>query len=182
MEKPASPCPACREVGLRPEEHRGVTWLACPECEGVFVTEGDMATYIERRTQSQAIAHAFLKTLRESILQDHEDAVRLRRCVRCDEELERMGFGEHPFSIIDRCADHGLWLDDGDFDKVVRQARADARLHAEEDVGGQRGPTRSYTSSMTKDPLVCPNCGKRFPLTDADERCDDCNVALYTDA
>ena len=50
----------------------------------------------------------------------------VRRCPFCLGNLVRMGFGESPFIIIDRCGEHGLWLDKKELKKVVRSSRAQA--------------------------------------------------------
>ena len=80
--------------------------------------------------------------------------------------------------IADRCPkDHGLWLDDGDLDKIVRCARVIAAM----DGGGTRDSADAPPAVVwsASDPMVCPNCKRRYPETDADARCDDCNVALF---
>jgi Zn-finger nucleic acid-binding protein len=121
----------------------------------------------------------FWSLLKAAVAEDEPDGSNLRACAVCSTALERFGFGEHPMVIADRCPnEHGLWLDDGDLEKVVRCARAVAAVEGRESVDAQRGEVQT-AHPTPEGPLVCPNCRQRFPETDADARCNDCNVPLF---
>jgi hypothetical protein len=141
-----------------------------------------MSAYVEAVTRDAGAGQAFREILSESIRQDEEDGVHLRYCIRCPTYLERFGFGERPFVIADRCLEHGLWLDDGDMDKMVRQARTADKL-ADGGLGDgeplRKDPSEPASPDLGSGPLVCPNCGRRFPEGDRDQRCNHCNVVLY---
>jgi Zn-finger nucleic acid-binding protein len=187
-------CPACKGVHLEQRELHHVPLLACPTCSGVFVSVYHLAHFVGEEAADPAAGHAFLELLREALAHDLPDGAHLRRCPICKRRLQRFGFGEHPLSIVDRCAEHGLWLDDWDVEKIVRQCRITAQLDMmqegdfdgdrdDDDHGVREGErkTRRATQAFVS-ARVCPNCQRRYPLdVDPGARCDDCNVALYLD-
>lgn len=168
-------CPACKDPRLALKADRGAAYSVCPDCAGLFVGESQLYKYIEAVTQDIGAAQAFVSLLEDALARDAPDGSHLRACPVCRADLERFGFGEHPMSIADRCPQgHGLWLDDGDLSKVIRCSRAIATVDGRRPKRG----TQTYVAAEAN-PMVCPNCSRRFPETDADARCDDCNVALF---
>jgi Zn-finger nucleic acid-binding protein len=174
------PCPACKTATtLKPSEGHAADFWGCPSCAGVFIAREELYHYVESVTQSRSAAMEFWSLLKEAVAEDEPDGSNLRACPLCSLPLERFGYGEHPMLIADRCPkEHGLWLDDGDLEKVVRGARALAAVGRQNIVEEGPGELRSFQSNP-EDPLVCPNCQRRYPESDADTRCDDCNVGLY---
>ena len=83
-----------------------------------------MRTYVERAADSEEAGKAFddlLKAARDGTVSQAR-----RTCWSCGQRMQRFGFGESPFMILDRCAEHGLWLDRSELKKVVRASRAHA--------------------------------------------------------
>ena len=168
-------CPVCKDPRLVPRADRGATYSVCPDCEGLFIGESQLYAFVRGVTQSTVVAQISLSLLESALAEDAPDGSHLRACPVCRVDLERFGFGEHPMSIADRCPDgHGLWLDCGELDKVVRCARAVSMVDAKE-----HGTARLDAAPVkeTDDPMVCPNCRLRFP--EPQTRCGDCNVSLY---
>jgi Zn-finger nucleic acid-binding protein len=153
-----------------------VAYSVCGDCNGLFISEPQLYKFIQVETQSIAAARTFIGLLEDALAEDAPDGTHLRACPVCRADLERFGFGEHPMSIADRCpGGHGLWLDDGDLEKVVRCSRAVATVE-----GIAHGTTRlddAPVSDSDETPMVCPNCQKQFPETET--RCGDCNVSLF---
>jgi len=167
-------CPACQTVVLTAEEERGVPHLRCPSCAGVFFTVEDLARYVEREAGDPAASTAFWRLFKAAV-RDDVPSDGIRHCVRCTATLDRLGFGEYPFAILDRCGEHGLWLDSHDLPRIVRAARVNAthtsRLPRPDD--------QSFQKPEVGPAMVCPNCQGRFPGLAPDARCPACNVGLF---
>jgi Zn-finger nucleic acid-binding protein len=121
-------CPACKkEDTVDVMEDRGVEFLGCGECFGLFVEEIGLQAYVSDSAGSDDIGKAF-----EDLLQKALDAKQpkpgARPCPVCAKPLCRMGFGESPFVILDRCGLHGVWLDKKELKKVIRSSRAHATV------------------------------------------------------
>ena len=125
-------------------------------------------------TADQGASRIFLSQLKEGIREDRPDGSHHRACPVCKEHLERLAIGEHPLVVADRCAEHGLWLDEGDLEKIVRSTRAVGMVQ-----DAQPEPDEVGMIDVDDDAMACPNCARRFPGAGANDRCLDCNVLLY---
>jgi Zn-finger nucleic acid-binding protein len=130
-------CPKCN-VPLGEIVNREVTFLGCEGCFGLWVDEEDLATFVERAATPESAA-SFGTLLTRALEKLAGGAHARRHCPFCRVPLARLGFGENPFIILDRCDEHGLWLDRTELKKVVRTCRAYAHPHVahppEEDDG-----------------------------------------------
>ncbi len=167
-------CPGCAKEALQRTQERGVTLLRCRSCEGTFLEPTALASYVERSAGDRSASTAFWRLYEEALRQDTPSAG-IRSCVVCRAPLDRFGFGEFPFAVLDRCDEHGVWLDRHDLDRVVRSARATAAVT-------ERSPDDDELSSDVPEVegvMVCPNCQARFPGAAADARCSRCNVGMF---
>lgn len=119
-------CPGCKESTLEPVEDRGVAFLGCTACYGLFASEDDLAAYAADWAGQPGAAEAFRQLLTRSLQGGARTGI--RACPVCAGKLQRLGFGEAPLVIIDRCPDHGVWLDPKELKKLVRATRAFARV------------------------------------------------------
>jgi Zn-finger nucleic acid-binding protein len=102
-------------------EDKGVPFLGCEKCFGLFVTEPDLFTYVEQASSPKVFA-TFLQ-LHEKMLQAQQPGT-MRECPFCGAKLARVTIGENPIVLLDRCGEHGLWLDRTELKKVIRTSRA----------------------------------------------------------
>jgi Zn-finger nucleic acid-binding protein len=123
-----APCPKCG-VSLDQVVNREVNFLGCTTCFGLWVTETDLGAYVEKASTPQSAA-SFKTLLGKALTKVVAATANTRRhCPHCNAPLARLGFGEQPFVILDRCGEHGLWLDRTELKKVVRSCRAAAHPH-----------------------------------------------------
>ena len=104
-------CPRDR----REMEHQGYHKYprhACPECHGVFVLERDITENIGARGKRlETVAQVKLDNIRDSKL----------RCPKDGAALKAVFFGEAEIDVCAEC--HGLWLDRGEYEKIVASMR-----------------------------------------------------------
>jgi len=55
--------------------------------------------------------------------------LRYRHCPVCDDLMNRRLYGKRSGVIVDRCRDHGLWLDAGELRQLMEWAHAGGLLH-----------------------------------------------------
>lgn len=123
----SSVCPACKKETVEAMEDREVSFLGCSDCFGLFVSEDGLEDYVTGSTDSADIGKAFKDLLQRS-LDEKAPKPGNRECPVCKKPLGRMGFGESPFVILDRCGLHGVWLDKKELKKVIRSSRAHAAV------------------------------------------------------
>jgi Zn-finger nucleic acid-binding protein len=97
-------CPSCRPRRELTFEARGAR---CPDCGGLFVDEGELLRRI-REAQPQH---------RVDELLEHNDGSPRRPCAVCG---ARMTIVWLEFLQLDRCEEHGVWLDAGELELALR--------------------------------------------------------------
>lgn len=121
-------CPVCKDdPALEEIFERDVPFRGCTACFGLLVLDDNLEVYVERAAKSRGVAEAFRELLEKALAGTTSTSKRL--CPRCGENMLRFGFGDAPFSILDRCRnEHGIWLDKKELKKVQRASRAYAAV------------------------------------------------------
>jgi Zn-finger nucleic acid-binding protein len=132
-----------REVG-------GLVVQECSKCHGIWAPENVFEGLVDRAT-----------TLARERLVEGESAaprvdggnpaatrVEYRRCPCCDALMGRRNFRKRSGVIIDRCHEHGTWLDANELERIagfVLSGRAEtlARFEASERAQGERQDARA---------------------------------------
>ena len=119
-------CPACADhPELEGLSDREVPFQGCTKCFGLFVTEDALGQYVCNSVGSEEAGKSYDDLLSQALADQAGPTKRI--CPECGKNMRRLGFGEAPFMILDRCEDsHGLWLDKKELKKVVRASRAHA--------------------------------------------------------
>lgn len=112
-------CPACTSV-LVVVEREGIELDWCLECRGLWFDEGELELLGEkvgRTLDSQDLGQGSGDTISKG----H------RKCPRCPEKMERiiLALGQTSPVEIDRCRDHGFWLDRGELGLVLQRLKPD---------------------------------------------------------
>lgn len=112
-------CPRCIiELQEVKADHNGVKPMGhlCSGCDGVWLENATLDSLedlkLEGLTSSQFEA---------TLVSDHPDVDLTPRinCPVCNSALDRFVFCVDSGVTIDRCAEHGMWLDDGELSQVV---------------------------------------------------------------
>lgn len=132
-------CPRCIiELQEVKANHDGVTPTGnlCSGCDGIWLANDTL----------DALAHLKLEGLKDStfeatLVADHPDVDLTPRinCPVCNSVLDRFVFCVDSGVTIDRCAEHGMWLDDGELSQVVSYLQQEVGLPSVAPVGRQLG-------------------------------------------
>lgn len=111
-------CPHCG-APLIILELDGVEIDHCPACGGTWLDSGELE---QIAALSAAPADAGPGRLGEALRRAGDGGKSRRRCPRCRRRLRLIRLGEAPPVTLDRCPrGHGLWLDRGEMERVIRQ-------------------------------------------------------------
>ncbi|MBD2424028.1 zf-TFIIB domain-containing protein [Cyanobium sp. FACHB-13342] len=124
----------------------------CPTCLGLCLEPGSLETLLrpaaaEVLNTDRRLLDALTKAPRQ-----HEGAVRYRPCAVCGDLMNRSLFGHRSGVIVDRCRDHGVWLDAGELRQLLEWTRAggallDQQLHQEEQDQALRAARRAAAAA-----------------------------------
>ena len=120
-------CPSC-DGGMQTENMGGETLERCGSCGGEFCSHQALRRFL---TAHASPAGANPKEyVRPSPL---SDPVRYRKCPSCRALMLRKNFRDSSGIIVDVCAAHGIWFDQGELGKVFEFAETGALAKAERD-------------------------------------------------
>ena len=109
-------CPRCR-CQMKELSVENIKPFLCPKCEGSWFTKDDLEV-VKSMTSEQLEASELNPTLvgedRGVDLEEHLD------CPVCKEPLVRYRDPGRPHLVVDRCPEHGIWLDDGELSQMMQ--------------------------------------------------------------
>ncbi len=112
-------CPACRKIRLKPQTDKetGLEIDVCPKCYGLWFDAQELSQFF----QSEGLKKKFFLPEDVSPAQTtgYTITTRARECPRCHRPLNEKLFGDVSIDLCDSC--QGLWLDDGELQRIVTQ-------------------------------------------------------------
>lgn len=113
------PCPCCG-VLMPPQSVGGVAVNECPQCNGLWAPADHLDQLIRRALKARADDPSRALDLpRRQGSNPMRQKVQYRKCPECDGYMQRMNFQRSSGVILDRCAEHGSWLDADELEQIV---------------------------------------------------------------
>ena len=109
-------CPRCR-VEMKELKVAELTPHLCPKCEGSWLSLEQLAVLKEmplEELEDSELQPTLVADSPEIDLEEHLE------CPVCQEPLVRYRDPARPDLIVDRCPDHGVWLDDGELAQMMQ--------------------------------------------------------------
>lgn len=124
-------CPRCEKAMKTIDLKIGGTFLIerCETCMGMFFDAGELEALIKATVKN--VGHVNHKKLKELYaLQRHDEyGISYIKCPVCETVMNRVNFGQRSGVIIDRCPDHGLWLDGGELRHLLEWVKAGGQMY-----------------------------------------------------
>lgn len=127
-------CPRCninlRTVDLKIENKFLIE--RCDECLGLFFDPGELEALLAAEVSNVfAINRSQLETINKSG-RGSDYAVSYIKCPICTKLMHRVNFGARSGVIVDRCKEHGVWLDGGELRSLLEWMKAGGKLLQQE--------------------------------------------------
>jgi Zn-finger nucleic acid-binding protein len=106
-------CPVCRKA-LVVVERESIELDWCLSCRGLWFDEGELELLAERsgrRLDAEDVGRR----------PDRPPKSQRRKCPRCRRWMDPVLVGSVDPVHVDRCAEHGIWLDRGELGKIMGQ-------------------------------------------------------------
>jgi len=133
------PCPVCS--CLMPARKLGATSInECPQCNGLWVPEDRFDKLVNAALDSRKQADPEIRAAYDARVKGGNPArqkVTYRKCPECEAFMQRRNFRKSSGVILDRCNDHGTFLDADELEQIVgfllSGGRPDAAAQLEQD-------------------------------------------------
>lgn len=127
------PCPRCEtplEI-LHIDVAGGLEIDRCEACHGIFFDPGELEDVLsEAEAGTHDVDHQRLDVLAEEETETRDfEQVSYVPCPDCGRLMNRKSWGSRSGVVVDRCRDHGVWVDGGELRRLVEWSRAGGRLH-----------------------------------------------------
>jgi Zn-finger nucleic acid-binding protein len=133
VEKPASEriCPRCHiPLQLIDLDLGGTFYIErCARCLGLFFDPNELETLLERTVANvHEVDRPRLDEIR-NVKRSAEYPLGYIDCPVCKKLMQRINFGSGSGVIVDKCRDHGLWLDGGELRQILEWTKAGGGLY-----------------------------------------------------
>lgn len=96
----------------------------CPRCMGLFFDPGELEVLLDASVRN--VFHINRKKMDHinTAMAPEKRTVQYVKCPVCRTFMNRSGFGTRSGVIVDRCAEHGIWLEGGELRHLFEWAKA----------------------------------------------------------
>jgi Zn-finger nucleic acid-binding protein len=106
----------------------------CPDCLGIFFDRGELETVLDSNVQR--VFEVDLQRMQELTENERQvaaqtEVVRYIKCPVCRQMMNRRAYGTRSGVIVDRCRQHGIWLDAGELGQLLKWVKAGGRMYHE---------------------------------------------------
>jgi Zn-finger nucleic acid-binding protein len=115
------PCPACSAL-MPPRQVGGVAINECLSCHGLWAPGESFDLLVSRALEArQQASPAELHALKPRVTGSNpaRQGVLYRNCPECDRHMARRNYRKKSGIIIDRCTEHGVWLDADELEQIA---------------------------------------------------------------
>ncbi|MFC2173234.1 zf-TFIIB domain-containing protein [Acidobacteriota bacterium] len=140
-------CPRC-DVELTGMRIASFNILECKTCGGLWLTEQTFVEICRDRKEHATLSKSLYQTVSHKN-KDNPSQVVYLKCPECGKLMNRKSFAKRSGVIVDRCRDHGIWLDCQELEQILKFIDSGGMEHAkrlkqeEQNVRVPRAP-RSY--------------------------------------
>lgn len=154
-------CPACKlemeriNIGIAED----IVIHRCSQCDGMFIGEECLEITIKHQTGVvHKVDYSVLRFILDNPRQEHDAGREYRNCPVCAKRMNKAIYAAVSGVLVDRCLDHGVWLDSGELQQLFEWKSTYASLKRNEIEKGEvkvlRGSTnRKYTKDTNHNPV-----------------------------
>ncbi len=127
-------CPRC-SIRLRTIDlniHGRFLIERCDECLGLFFDPNELEALLEATVSNAFTINRNQLDSINSTMRAGDYAVSYIKCPICSKIMNRVNFGAKSGVIVDRCKDHGVWLDGGELRHLFEWMKAGGKLLQQE--------------------------------------------------
>lgn len=104
----------------------------CDKCMGIFFDPGELEALLEATVKNIAgIDRAGLEAINEK-REPNQYPIAYIKCPVCSQLMHRVNFGVKSGVIVDRCKEHGVWLDGGELRQLFEWMKLGGQLLEQE--------------------------------------------------
>lgn len=104
----------------------------CPECLGLFFDTGELETLIKASVENVYDVNRHKINELNKTLRNNDYPTAYIKCPVCSQIMNRVNFGAKSGVIVDKCGEHGIWLDGGELRHLLEWVKAGGQILAKQ--------------------------------------------------
>lgn len=100
----------------------------CQDCLGMFFDTGELEALIKASVSNVYNVDRHKITHLNKTLRNNDYPASYIKCPVCSQIMNRVNFGARSGVIVDRCPDHGVWLDGGELRHLLEWVKAGGEI------------------------------------------------------
>ncbi len=132
-------CPRCsvKMKTINVSEEESFLIEQCETCYGLFFDPGELDLLLKRSVDNVfAVKYKRLEQLK-GMKRNQEYGLSYINCPVCTKLMNRINFGRSSGVIIDKCREHGVWLDGGELRQIMEWVKAGG-MKKQDELGRER--------------------------------------------
>ena len=128
-------CPICQIPLERIDIGQKESFIAhrCLKCDGIFFEKDMLEKMLDSYTdKTYSIDLNMLRFVTNHPRHEKEKEIIYKKCPFCQKTMQRKNYKSISGVIIDRCYQHGVWLDGGELKQLIEWKKAGGELKAKE--------------------------------------------------
>lgn len=110
----------------------------CKECDGVFVTEENLQKTIKHHIGVlQIVDYGMLRFILDNPRHESNNDTKYKDCPICKQRMRKLNYASVSGVLVDRCLEHGVWLDSGELQQLFEWKSTFASLKQQEIQDGR---------------------------------------------
>ena len=100
----------------------------CDDCVGMFFDPGELEAVLDKSVKNVYVVDYQQIGLINKQKRHDDYGVSYIKCPVCRKIMNRVNFGHRSGVVIDRCRDHGVWLDGGELRHLMEWTKAGGQM------------------------------------------------------
>jgi Zn-finger nucleic acid-binding protein len=100
----------------------------CNDCFGLFFDDGELE-YLLEKSVSNVFSINYQQLYKLQLQRSIDYGVQYIKCPVCQKLMQRINFGSMSGVIVDRCKEHGTWLDGGELKMLTEWVKAGGKMY-----------------------------------------------------
>jgi Zn-finger nucleic acid-binding protein len=150
------PCPRCSVPLTTVDLKVGGKFLIerCDECLGLFFDPGELEALLQAEVSNVYIVNrSEIENINKALRADQFE-IKYVKCPVCANFMNRVNFGAKSGVVVDRCKEHGVWLDGGELRHLFEWVKAggqilDQQVREEQKHEARRALLQGSTSAQS---------------------------------
>lgn len=131
----------------------------CPDCLGLFFDTGELETLLKASVKNVYDVNRHKINELNKTFRNNQYPATYIKCPVCSQIMNRVNFGAKSGVIIDKCSEHGVWLDGGELRHLLEWVKAGGQILARQKAEMKRKDEARFAASKQRESRAAISVG-----------------------